>query len=155
MHCQYCGLINGEDDHRCLRCGRRIAGIAIAAPTSYIGATALAVAAMPAREQDPATAARAESLEQPQLFQTPKAPAQKIIPFEQLQRQAAGRYAPPQPATPESTPARKPSAPARAKKTAHRRARQVSIFIPIFHRSAFWPPACRRRFMATVAWRLP
>jgi uncharacterized RDD family membrane protein YckC len=118
MHCQYCGLINGEDDHRCLRCGRRIAGIAIAAPTSYIGATALAVAAMPAREQDPATAARAESLEQPQLFQTPKAPAQKIIPFEQLQRQAAGRYAPPQPATPESTPARKPSAPARAKKTA-------------------------------------
>lgn len=41
MHCRYCGFNNGEDDHRCLRCGRRI-GTAIAAPTGYSGANALA-----------------------------------------------------------------------------------------------------------------
>ncbi len=94
MHCQYCGSINGEDDHRCLRCGRRIAGFAIAAPTSYIGATALAVSASPEQDRDFAPE-RAESPEQPALFQQPKTsrlPAQKVIPFEEIQRQAAGRF---------------------------------------------------------------
>jgi uncharacterized RDD family membrane protein YckC len=43
MHCKYCGFNNGEDDHRCLRCGRRI-GMAVAAPAGFSGANALAVA---------------------------------------------------------------------------------------------------------------
>jgi len=101
MHCQYCSFINGEDDHRCLRCGRRMTGIAISAPTSYIGATALAMSEEPyAPVQQP---------EQPPLFQTsqmppvantsfgtpPKTPraTQKVIPFEQIPRYAAGKPA--------------------------------------------------------------
>lgn len=80
MQCGYCGFNNGAEDHRCLRCGRRI-GIAVAAPASYVGATALAVA--PAFEPEthravvpdarPATAPG-----QPELFPTG---APKIIPF--------------------------------------------------------------------------
>lgn len=81
--------MNGEDDHRCLRCGRRTPGIAIAAPASYIGATALALDPMIERAPDP-TYARAEAPEQPALFQSP---SQKIIPFEQVQRQVASRLA--------------------------------------------------------------
>jgi uncharacterized RDD family membrane protein YckC len=150
MHCQYCGLVNGEDDHRCLRCGRRIIGIAISAPTSYIGATALAVAPMPSHDPEPAASPVAvpqvaapqvaapqvaasrvaapgaegrklHAAAQPPLFQTTR----KVIPFEQLQRQAAGRLASPVQSVPPETspgnaPARKPPAQPRAhtKKTA-------------------------------------
>jgi len=80
MHCRHCGFNNGADDHRCLRCGRRI-GMAISAPASYSGANALAVApAFDANEtQDfqPVTA-QAEAPRQPALF---AAPAPKVIPF--------------------------------------------------------------------------
>ena len=41
MQCKFCGFGNGEDDHRCLRCGRRVAGTAVEAPTGYTGALAL------------------------------------------------------------------------------------------------------------------
>src|SRR5450432_4277838 len=44
MRCKDCGFANGEDDHRCLRCGRRLPGIVIAAPVGYSGANALAMA---------------------------------------------------------------------------------------------------------------
>jgi uncharacterized RDD family membrane protein YckC len=43
MRCRSCGFTNGEEDHRCLKCGRRI-GTAIAAPAGFSGANALAVA---------------------------------------------------------------------------------------------------------------
>ena len=43
MRCKFCGFTNGEEDHRCLKCGRRI-GTAIAAPAGFSGANALAVA---------------------------------------------------------------------------------------------------------------
>jgi hypothetical protein len=46
MHCKHCGFANGEDDHRCLRCGRRLSGVVIAAPPGYSGANALAQAVM-------------------------------------------------------------------------------------------------------------
>ncbi len=100
MHCQYCSFINGEDDHRCLRCGRRMTGIVIAAPTSYIGATALAMEAEPYIASEPEAAyAQARRPEQAPLFQTPQNPplpdvpraAPNVIPFEKLQRQAAGK----------------------------------------------------------------
>ena len=94
MHCQYCGSINGEDDHRCLRCGRRITGVVIAAPQSYIGANALALSVSPEEE---VAVSRAERAEQPPLFDAPPTPSQKVIPFEQLQRQAAGRSGQTQP----------------------------------------------------------
>ena len=41
MHCKHCGFVNGEEDHRCLRCGRRLSGVVIAAPPGYSGANAL------------------------------------------------------------------------------------------------------------------
>jgi uncharacterized RDD family membrane protein YckC len=88
MHCQHCNSINGEDDHRCLRCGRRLTGFAIAAPTSYIGANALAVAAMPAPERDSEMfPQRAEGPEQPPLFPAPPAALHKVIPFPAQQKQ--------------------------------------------------------------------
>src|SRR5579862_3303483 len=82
MHCQYCGSINGEDDHRCLRCGRRISGTVIAAPPSYIGATALALSLEPSAEHDREIApARAEDSNQPPLFPASASPSQKVIQF--------------------------------------------------------------------------
>jgi uncharacterized RDD family membrane protein YckC len=108
MHCQYCGLINGEDDHRCLRCGRRLTGTVIAAPQSYIGATALAMSLSPAQETEPEVSpARAHAPEQTPLFgsRVPESSfdvqpnlSHKVIPFEQIQRQAASRQALSQPA---------------------------------------------------------
>src|SRR3954466_1303387 len=99
MHCQYCGLKNGEDEHRCLHCGRRIPGIAISAPTSYIGATALALSVMPAAESE-REALREEDRGQSPLFHSAPQPAtqatakwnypasQKVIAFEDIQREA-------------------------------------------------------------------
>jgi uncharacterized RDD family membrane protein YckC len=108
MHCEYCGSINGEDDHRCLRCGRRMTGVAIAAPQSYRGATALAMAEEPLPETEPAPA---HAPEQSPLFAA-SVPSQKVIPFEQLQRQVAARLAPSQPALPAKAAEQKSAAPA-------------------------------------------
>jgi uncharacterized RDD family membrane protein YckC len=83
MHCKHCGFNNGADDHRCLRCGRRI-GIAFAAPASYSGANALAVAPSfePNDTQDFQPMGGAETSVagsgQPTLF-APAAP--RVIPF--------------------------------------------------------------------------
>ena len=101
MHCKHCGFNNGADDHRCLRCGRRI-GIAFAAPASYSGANALAVA--PAFEPNETQDFQpVSSPQQPALF---PAPASKVIRFPA----PAGRVAatPPPPAAPAQ--ARKPAA---------------------------------------------
>jgi uncharacterized RDD family membrane protein YckC len=75
----------------------------IAAPQSYIGATALAMSASPAPETDrEVVPARAQAPEQTPLFDSPFVPqpnsSQKVIPFEQIQRQAASRQALSQPA---------------------------------------------------------
>jgi uncharacterized RDD family membrane protein YckC len=37
MLCPLCGYLNGEDDHRCLGCGRLMPYTAMAAPASYLG----------------------------------------------------------------------------------------------------------------------
>jgi hypothetical protein len=102
MRCKYCGFTNGEDDHRCLRCGRRI-GTAIAAPSGVSGANALAIApGFRANEtqdflpiEDPAPA-------QPALFASaPVAPGPNVIPFDRFQRQTTARTQKPRtPATP-------------------------------------------------------
>ena len=102
MHCRFCGFANGEDDHRCLRCGRRIAGIVIAAPAGYgggsAGANALAVApAFEANETRDLSPANAPDPVQPPLFPSP---GQKVIPFDQLQRHVTGRM----PAAPSGHP---------------------------------------------------
>jgi uncharacterized RDD family membrane protein YckC len=113
MHCKHCGFNNGADDHRCLRCGRRI-GIAFAAPASYSGANALAVA--PAYEPQEiqefqpvsAGASAAAAPQQPALF---PAPASKVIQFPALAgRGAVASAASPLPRT-APPPARKPAPP--------------------------------------------
>ena len=125
MHCQYCGSINGEDDHRCLRCGRRMAGIVIAAPTSYIGATALAVSAEPREDvwalqdrmpEQAVEPVRAQGPEQPPLFGGEAGmPTSNLIPFETIQRPSTGRFAQPPSAAP-----RQPAPPANTRATAKR-----------------------------------
>ena len=105
MRCKFCGFGNGEDDHRCLRCGRRLAGVVIAAPSDYVGSAALSLHPHEdvAPERDVlrreggkpeasahAVAERAEPVRQAALFSTVQA-APKIIPFEQAQRHATAR----------------------------------------------------------------
>ncbi len=118
MQCKHCGFGNGADDHRCLRCGRRLRGTVIAAPPGYSGANALAAAALlddDTREFPPVEAA--DSPAQTALFIDP---SQKVIPFDRLQRQATARLAvqlapfePAQsqePATPKRAPAKRTAA---------------------------------------------
>jgi uncharacterized RDD family membrane protein YckC len=101
MHCKHCGFVNGEDDHRCLRCGRRLSGVVIAAPPGYSGANALAQAVVMNDTQEfaPVKAATSTSTasttsEHPMLF-PPSAqsgrPGQNVIPFDQLLREASVR----------------------------------------------------------------
>ena len=87
MHCKYCGFANGEDDHRCLRCGRRT-GFAVAAPAGYSGANALSLAPVQAgdtQEFEPVNA----GTQQPQLFNAMG--GRRYIPFDQIQRHVTGR----------------------------------------------------------------
>ena len=120
MHCKQCGFVNGEDDHRCLRCGRRLAGVVIAAPPGYAGANALALVPVwdPNETQDfipahrsgaaaqhtaqsaaqaAAPAAAQAQPAQPSLF--PPTPG-NVIPFDQIQRQRAERSGVVAPASP-------------------------------------------------------
>jgi len=74
----------------------------IAAPQSYIGATALAMSESPEMETDrKVSPVRASAPEQTPLFEAPfdarPNSSQKVIPFEQIQRQAASRQALSQP----------------------------------------------------------
>ncbi|HWE00052.1 MAG TPA: RDD family protein [Bryobacteraceae bacterium] len=108
MRCKYCGFGNGEDDHRCLRCGRRLAGIVIAAPSDYVGAAALSLDRHPdsSRRTEPESGAlngRSDANPQRALFSTLQ-PVPKVIPFEQVQRQATARAVVQEPA-PVSAPA--------------------------------------------------
>jgi uncharacterized RDD family membrane protein YckC len=111
MHCKHCGFNNGADDHRCLRCGRRI-GIAFAAPASYSGANALAIAPgfEPNETQDfqpvGASASAVTAPQQPALFPPP---ASKVIQFPAPVNRgvAAPAASPPPPAAPPQ--ARKPA----------------------------------------------
>ncbi len=91
MHCKFCGFANGEDDHRCLRCGRRV-GVAIAAPVAYSGANALAVAPTLAANETQDFLPVAEKPVQPRLF---NAPPSKVVSFDDLQRHITGKLVAP------------------------------------------------------------
>ena len=123
MHCKHCGFVNGEDDHRCLRCGRRLSGVVIAAPPGYSGANALAQALVTKDTEEfapvrvAAVSGAGATAEHPMLFAPPVQPGrpgQNVIPFDQLVRDASVRsgarvtVAAPQPpaaASPTATPA--------------------------------------------------
>ena len=110
MHCKHCGFVNGEDDHRCLRCGRRMSGVVVAAPPGYSGANALAPSFLmndDTVEMPPAPSAPPAA--QPTLFATP---GPNVIPFERRERRAAAQPAQPQQAAPQTrTSARKAATP--------------------------------------------
>src|SRR5580704_6931442 len=100
MQCKHCGFVNGEDDHRCLRCGRRMSGTVVAAPPGYSGANALAQALVMndteefaplktefAPVKSAAPSANATTAEHPMLFAPPAPsgrPGQNVIPFDQI-----------------------------------------------------------------------
>jgi uncharacterized RDD family membrane protein YckC len=94
MHCKHCGFANGEDDHRCLRCGRRLKSAVIAAPPGYSGANALALSVANDTQTvefaEPPLAAAAQD-GQSSLFGSP-AGSSNVIPF-----QLRGRPVPPGP----------------------------------------------------------
>ncbi len=109
MQCAHCGFGNGDDDHRCLRCGRRLSGVVIAAPPGYSGANALAPSVMNS------VAAKDDTQEFPPvqsaLF---AAPSPKVIPFDRLPRRTAAeatKVHPPNITQPPRAAARRPPAP--------------------------------------------
>src|SRR6185437_10738648 len=89
MHCKHCGFANGEDDHRCLRCGRRLSGVVIAAPPGYSGANALApsIAMSDDTAEFPPVASVASA--QHPLFTNVPVTGPNVIPFDRRERQAA------------------------------------------------------------------
>jgi uncharacterized RDD family membrane protein YckC len=105
MHCKHCGFANGEDDHRCLRCGRRIAGVVIAAPPGYAGANALAPTLMLSEDTADFQAVSVRTPAQPTLFANP---ARNIIPFDRRERQAVPKPATSQASTPQATATQQP-----------------------------------------------
>jgi hypothetical protein len=114
MHCKHCGFANGEDDHRCLRCGRRIAGVVIAAPPGYVGANALAPAFMLSDDTAEFPPVQMSAPAQPALFSNVVVGA-NVIPFDRHVKQPQPRASAPQPppARPQTLPPAQPRATAR------------------------------------------
>ena len=96
MECRFCQAINGEDDHRCRRCGRRLRMTAGVTPAYSVSAAAPALR----YEGDPRAASRTESQTavavepalppltrkpityQPSLFSSREFP--RVVPFETI-----------------------------------------------------------------------
>ena len=90
MHCKHCGFVNGEDDHRCLRCGRRLSGVVVAAPPGYSGANALAPAVMMSNLSDDTAEfppVNKAAPAQPALFTNYSRASPNVIPFNRRERQ--------------------------------------------------------------------
>jgi uncharacterized RDD family membrane protein YckC len=121
MHCKHCGFVNGEEDHRCLRCGRRLSGVVIAAPPGYSGANALAPAIMmsddtqeiPPVSKVASKVASKDTSAQPTLFASQvTSPGPNVIPFDRRERRSAAPPPPTQAVSPEPrVTARKTHAP--------------------------------------------
>src|SRR5580658_7528795 len=91
MHCKFCGFANGEDDHRCLRCGRRLSGVVLAAPPGYSGANALAPV-LSTLSDDTTEFPPVEAV-QPNLFSSNAQPSPNVIPFDRRERQVTSQQA--------------------------------------------------------------
>lgn len=115
MHCKHCGYVNGEDDHRCLRCGRRLSGIVVAAPPGYSGANALATAVVLTNDKEELASVQQATAAQPALFanylESFSGAAPNVIPFDRRPRLQPVSSAPPAAATPIPQKVRKPPAP--------------------------------------------
>jgi uncharacterized RDD family membrane protein YckC len=120
MRCKHCGFVNGEDDHRCLRCGRRLSGVVIAAPPGYSGANALAASVMMSDDTAEFPPARQDGPAQPTLFanspashysQASPGSGLNVIPFDRRERRSTSRQTPPAAAPQHRVSARKSSGP--------------------------------------------
>lgn len=123
MHCEFCGFANGEDDHRCLRCGRRTTGVVIAAPASFSGNNALALDPWSVAMQsssvtpEPPAPPADDAQDFPLLRDQDAPPPHRVIPFDQIPRPAARIPAPRQTPPPQfAAPPARP-APQRRKQT--------------------------------------
>src|ERR1035438_10495642 len=87
MHCKHCGFANGEDDHRCLRCGRRLSGVVVAAPPGYSRANALAPAVMMNDDTAEFPPVKKAVPAQPTLFTNHSQASPNVIPFNRRERQ--------------------------------------------------------------------
>jgi uncharacterized RDD family membrane protein YckC len=93
MRCKHCGFGNGEDDHRCLRCGRRLSGVVIAAPPGFAGANALAPAVMMSSDDTAEFPPVRNAVPlQPTLFANA---GPNVIPFDRRERKPQPRVAAP------------------------------------------------------------
>jgi len=125
MTCHYCRSVNADDDHRCRRCGRRLAGSAVEAPPEYaeraiqaVGANALAAAVSTAempRPQLPDSSSPKGNTTQSSLFLDDKVIplTHKPVPVDlqvDLPETAEISPPPPPPAAGPRTPVRKPAA---------------------------------------------
>jgi uncharacterized RDD family membrane protein YckC len=95
MQCKHCGFVNGEDDHRCLRCGRRLSGVVVAAPPGYSGANALAPAVMMSDDTAEIPPLRQAAPAQPTLFANYSQVSPNVIPFDKRERHSAPVPTPP------------------------------------------------------------
>jgi uncharacterized RDD family membrane protein YckC len=95
MQCKHCGFVNGEDDHRCLRCGRRLSGVVVAAPPGYSGANALAPAVMMSDDTAEFPPVRQAVSAQPTLFSNYSQVSPNVIPFDKRERHLVPRPSPP------------------------------------------------------------
>lgn len=121
MRCKHCGYVNGEDDHRCLRCGRRLSGTVVAAPPGYSGANALAPALMMNDDTAEFPPVNPAAAGQSSLFTNPThivpGAGPNVIPFDRRQREqqvSAPIARPPlhaPPPAPPRTASRKPAPP--------------------------------------------
>lgn len=101
MHCKHCGYVNSEDDHRCLRCGRRLSGTVVAATAAYSGANALAPATMmndDTAEFPPVRQAGSQTSLFTYSSSSAAQPGPNVIPFNRRQREQAAAPAGAQPA---------------------------------------------------------
>ncbi len=110
MHCKHCGYVNGEDDHRCLRCGRRLSGVVIAAPPGYSGANALAPKVVVSDDTGEFPAVLQGVQAQSTLFANYSEAdvSPNVIPFDRRPRVQPAPSAPPVTAAPAPARARKP-----------------------------------------------
>jgi uncharacterized RDD family membrane protein YckC len=89
MECRYCQAFNGEDDHRCRRCGRRVrmtpayTGSSAAAPALQFEAPERASAPRAAVATEPAPSVERKQITyQPSLFTSRELP--RVVPFETI-----------------------------------------------------------------------
>lgn len=103
MTCGYCQFTNTDEDHRCRRCGRRLTGVAVAAPAHLasdhariairvLGANALAAAPAPALRPTDAKQSQSAPIQKPRVAnRAPEIPMDAAVTLDGLPARSAAR----------------------------------------------------------------